>query len=78
MEPKEFDTEVQKRMDDNVSMERRVIKTEIYLEQLVGNGQEGTCAKRGKAITFLQKTVFMFMGGSAVVVLLFKAGVITL
>lgn len=78
MDSQELATEVTKRLADDIDMHTRIVRTEIYLEQLVGNGQEGTCARRGKAIAFLQKMVFMSMGGSAVLILLLKIGVITL
>ncbi len=78
MTSEEIAVEVTKRLADDIDMHTRVVRTEILIEQLTGNGQEGTCAKRGKAISFLQKTVFMSMGGGAVILLLLKAGVIVL
>ena len=78
MTPEELAVEVTKRLADDIDIHTRVVRTEIYLEQLVGNGQDGTCAKRGKAIAFLQKTVFMIMGGGGVLVLLLKLGVIAI
>jgi len=81
MTSKEIKTEVRKRRDNGYDLHESVLRTEIYLEQVVENfdkltGDNGRCAKHGKKITFLQRVAYMGMGGGAVLILLFKQGII--
>lgn len=78
MTDKEMETQVAQRRKEGGDMHDSIIKLTLLVEQLVGNGQEGTCAKRGRAIAALQKIVYISMGGSAVLVFLLKVGVISL
>lgn len=82
MNPQDLNTEVRKRKRENGSdLHDSVLRVEIYLEQLTENfekltGDNGRCAKHSRKISFLQRIAYLGMGGGAVLIFLFKQGVL--
>lgn len=67
---KEIEAEVQRRKNNGGDMHDTVIRTELLVEQLVGEG--GMCAIRGKKIDNLQKALYLAIGGGAVFIFVVK------
>lgn len=72
MNQKEVEKQVAAKMSDDLDIHDRVIRIQVMVESLVGNGQEGLCAERGREISFLKKFAWMTMGGGGVLLFLFK------